>query len=97
MIEKLLRDAIPTMPPPDAICHIGICEQSECANCQRIAKALKALDSVWWVVTADFMANDSITSRAYGPYFEEDARKILIELQKEPDFVGGESIPFGFK
>jgi hypothetical protein len=29
----------PPMPPADATCHVGICEQSACAHCQRIAEA----------------------------------------------------------
>lgn len=32
-----------TMPPAHAPCHFGICHQSECGNCKRIAKALGAI------------------------------------------------------
>lgn len=38
-----LGDLLPAMPPEDAPCHRGICEQSRCAHCQRIAKGYEII------------------------------------------------------
>ncbi len=38
-----LEKMTPPMPPKNAMCHVGICEQEECGNCSRIARAHAAL------------------------------------------------------
>lgn len=38
-LVSALRDMTPPMPPADAPCHLGSCEQSACAHCQRVARA----------------------------------------------------------
>ena len=40
---KALIAVAPRMPPADAICHYGICEQRDCENCQRVAEAHAAI------------------------------------------------------
>lgn len=42
-LEKALHDLTPPMPSKNAFCHNGICEQSACIHCQRIARAHKLL------------------------------------------------------
>ena len=38
-----LQEITPAMPPADAPCHVGIVPQSQCAHCQRIARAHAAI------------------------------------------------------
>jgi hypothetical protein len=42
-LAEALGDVLPPMPPADALCHIGICPQERCCNCQRIAAGYAAL------------------------------------------------------
>lgn len=98
MIYDVLNAAIPTLPPPDAPCHNGICDQADCANCQRIAKALQLLATTWWIVSIDYISTDGdVKSRAYGPYLAAEAHEVLRSLEKEGNCVGGEALPLGLK
>lgn len=45
-LADVVRDALPTVPDEDALCHRGICPQSRCAHCQRIIKARRALNDL---------------------------------------------------
>lgn len=49
--SKLVRDALPPIPPEDAPCHKGLCPQARCANCLRIIGAHHALDILYKLET----------------------------------------------
>jgi hypothetical protein len=38
-----LEELTPPMPPPNAMCHVGICSQDKCCNCGRIKRAREAI------------------------------------------------------
>ncbi len=42
-LRRALAEITPAMPPENALCHVGICPQSRCGNCSRIARAHAAL------------------------------------------------------
>lgn len=40
---EALEENTPTAPGPKGLCHVGICHEAECGNCQRIARARAAI------------------------------------------------------
>lgn len=43
---KIVRLALPPIPPINAICHKNICSQAECGHCSRLIAAHHALDQL---------------------------------------------------
>lgn len=87
---KAIRSLIPPIPDANATCHLGICPQSACANCQRIEAAhieLAFIKRMQEAFMDAFGIIDPKEAYSIGYFAAYDGSASQEELEKDPRWL----------